>query len=93
MVTIVNSAAGTVLIKAGSGKLYDVVGISTGTSYAFICKDGPDSAGNFRVIYGGAAIPVVAGQHLIVDSREVAFRDGLSFTVSGTAGEFEVHFD
>lgn len=93
MVAIVNGAAGTIQVKLGGGQLYDVIGISAGTSYAFIVKDGPDSSGNYKTLFGGAAIPVVAGQHLISDTRAVPFVNGLALTVSGTPGEAEVHFD
>jgi hypothetical protein len=92
-VAIVNGAAGTILIKAGGGQLYDLIGVAAGTSYAVTVKDGPDSAGNYRTLFGSTPVPIVAGQHLLVDGRDVSFRDGLSVTVSGTPGEFEVHYD
>jgi hypothetical protein len=92
-VAIVNGAAGTILVKAGGGKLYDAVGIAAGTSYTFIAKDGPDPSGNYRTLMGAAPVAVVAGQHLLVDGLPISFRDGLSFTVAGTPGEFDVHYD
>lgn len=94
MTTDITAAAGTVQVKLGGGLVYDVVGVSAGTSYAYVLKDGPDSGGNFRTIVGGgAAVPVVAGQHLITDGRPVSFSNGLALTVSGTPGEILVHFD
>lgn len=94
MTTDVTAAASTVQIKLGGGQVYDVVGVSAGTSYAFVLKDGPDPNGNFRTIVGGgAAIPVVAGQHLMADGRPIACTNGIAVTVSGTPGELMVHWD
>ncbi|HEX8881801.1 MAG TPA: hypothetical protein VF749_17285 [Candidatus Acidoferrum sp.] len=94
MTTDITAAAGTVQVKLGAGQVYDIVGVSAGTSYAFVLKDGPDVNGNFRTIVGGgAAVPVVAGQHLMTDSRPIAFTNGIAVTVSGTPGEFLIHWD
>jgi hypothetical protein len=88
--TIVNGAAGTILVKAGGGQLYDVVGVAAGTSYTYICKDGPDVNGNYRTMFGATPIPVVAGQNLLDATIPMPFTNGLSFTVAGTPGEFDV---
>lgn len=93
MVSIVNGAAGTILIKSGGGQFYNIVGIAAGTSYTYTVKDGPDANGNFRTLFGATPLPVVAGQNLLADSRPVTFVNGLSVTVAGTPGEFEVHWD
>jgi len=92
-VAIVNGAAGTLQVKLGGGKLYDVVGVAAGTSYTFIAKDGPDPSGNFKTLFGAATIPVVAGQHLMASGISVPFINGLAFTVAGTPGEFDVQYD
>jgi len=89
--TIVNAAASTVLVRAGGGQLYNVVGIAAGTSYTFVVKDGPDPNGNYRTMFGGTPIPVVAGQNLFDGGGPpMPFTNGLSFTVAGTPGEFDV---
>jgi hypothetical protein len=93
MVTIVNGAAGTIQIKLGAGQLYDVVGIAAGTSYTYAVKDGPDTSGNFKTLFGATPIPVVAAQNLLQDSRPVTFANGLALTVAGTPGEISVHWD
>jgi hypothetical protein len=92
--TDVTAAAGTVQIKLGGGRVWDLVGISAGTSYAYVLKDGPDISGNYRTIAGGgAAIPVVAGQHFMDTGRFIPFTNGIAVTVSGTPGEFFVDWD
>lgn len=88
--TIVNSVAGTVLVKAGGGQLYNVIGIAAGTSYAYIVKDGPDVNGNYRTMFAATPIPVVAGQNLFDSGGPMPFTNGLSLTVSGTPGEVDV---
>jgi hypothetical protein len=94
MTTDVTAAASTVQIKLGAGRVYDVVGVSAGTSYAYVLKDGPDVSGAYRTIVGGgAAVPVVAGQHLQDTGRFFAFTNGIAVTVSGTPGEFLVDWD
>jgi hypothetical protein len=94
MTSDITSAAGTVQIKLGGGLVHDVIGISAGTSYAYVLKDGPDPSGNYRTIAGGgAAIPVVAGQHLLDTGFSIACTNGIALTVSGTPGEILVHWD
>jgi hypothetical protein len=93
MVTVVNAAASTVQVKIGGGQLYDVIGIATGTAYAYTVKDGPDVNGNYRTMFGATPLVVAAGQHLLTSGRPVSFANGLALTVSGTPGEFEVQFD
>lgn len=86
-------STGTILVKAGGGRLYDVIGIAPGTSMTYTLKDGPDPNGNFQTLFGSTPIPVVAGQNLLQQSQPVTFRDGLSVVVGGTAGEIEVQYD
>jgi hypothetical protein len=88
--TVVNGAAGTILVKNGGGQLHNVIGVAAGTSYAFIVKDGPDVNGNYRTMFGATPIPVAAGQNLFDAAMPMPFTNGLSFTVSGTPGEFDV---
>lgn len=89
--TIVNQAASTVLIKPGGGHLYNVICVAAGTAYAFICKDGPDdSAGNYRTMFGGTPIVLTTGQNLFDSGGPMPFTNGLSLTVSGTPGEYDV---
>jgi hypothetical protein len=88
--TVVNAAASTVIVKAGAGQLYNVICVAAGTSYAFICKDGPDPFGNYRTMFGGTPIVLTAGQNLFDSGGPMPFTNGLSLTVSGTPGEYDV---
>ena len=88
------TTAGTVQVKLGGGRLYNVVGISAGTSMTYQIKDGPDVNGNSRLLFGGTAIPVVAGQNLRQAGYEpIQFTNGLQFVIGGTPGEVDVEFD
>lgn len=93
MVTVVNGAAGTIQVKLGAGRVYDVVGIAAGTAYSYTVKDGPDTAGNFVTIACASPMVVAAGQHLMTQGQYFSFKNGLAFTVAGTPGEFDVLFD
>ena len=93
MITTVNGAAGTIIVKRGPGQLRNITGISAGTSYTFKCQDGPDSAGNAQTLIGSGAIPVVANQQWVDPFAPITFRDGLQFVVAGTPGEFVVQWD
>lgn len=90
----VKSAAGTVQAKLGGGRIYNIVGVAAGTSYAFQIKDGPDINGNSQTIMGQtAAIPVIAGVNYIQSMQPLTYRDGLQIVVSGTPGELEIQFE
>lgn len=91
----INSAAGTVQVKLGAGKIWAISGVAAGTAYSFQVKDGPDSAGNTQTIMGQtSAIPVIAGvQYLGVSGEPLTFRDGFQMVMTGTPGEVEVQYD
>jgi len=92
-VTTVNSAAGTVQVKLGSGVIRNIEGVSAGTSYTFQAKDGPDAAGGTVTLIGAAAIPVVAGVRWVDPIAPIPFRNGLQIVVTGTPGELFVQWD
>lgn len=50
-VTTINTT-GTIQVKLGGGRLYNITGVSAGTSFAFRALDGADSAGNTRTLIG-----------------------------------------
>jgi len=90
----INAAAGTVQVKLGGGKIWAIVGVAAGTSYAFQVKDGPDPQGNTQTIMGqSAAIPVVAGVNYIDPQQPITFRDGFQMVMTGTPGDVEVQYD
>ena len=93
MVTTVNGAAGTIQVKLGGGVLRDIRGIAAGTSYTFQAKDGPDVNGNYKILIGAAAVPVVNNQSWVNPAEPLTFVNGLAFTVGGTPGEFFVQWD
>lgn len=93
MIATVNGAAGTIIVKRGGGVIKSIKGVSAGTSYTFKAQDGPDPAGNAQTLIGAAAIPVVAGTEYADPMNPIPFRDGLQFVVTGTPGEFVVHYE
>ena len=90
----INIAAGTSQVKLGPGKIWSIVGVAAGTTYAFQIKDGPDSAGNTQTIMGqSAAIPVIAGVQYVNSAEPMTFRDGFQMVMTGTPGDIEVQYD
>lgn len=90
----INSAAGTVQVKRGAGKIWSLVGVAAGTAYSFQIKDGPDTAGNTQTIMGqSAAVPVIAGVQYVSSAEPMTFRDGFQMVMTGTPGDIEVQYD
>lgn len=89
----VNTAA-TIQVKLGAGKVWSLLGVAPGTTFAFQLRDGPDSNGNTRLIMGqSAAIPVAAGVQYVNSAEPLSFRDGLQIVTTGTPGDAELQFD
>lgn len=89
----VNTAA-TITVKRGAGKIWSLLGVAAGTTFAFQLKDGPDTAGNSQTIMGqSAAIPVIAGVQYVNSAEPLVFRDGLQIVTTGTPGDLEIQYD
>jgi hypothetical protein len=88
-VTVISSSA-TTQAKIGPGYLNSILIAAAGTSWTVQCKDGPDSAGNFKTLLGASAVTVPAvGTDLI--PSPVYFGQGLQIVTAGaTPGEIDV---
>lgn len=88
----VNTAA-TITVKRGAGKVWSLLGVAPGTTFAFQLKDGPDSNGNTQTLIGqSAAVPVIAGVQYVNSANPLSFRDGLQIVTTGTPGDLEIQY-
>jgi len=80
------SAAGTYNLKQGTGVVRGLSCPVAGT-FTLQIKDGPDSAGNTRALYGATPGAVTTG---LVLFDPIVFTNGLQVVIGGAGGEIDV---